>query len=89
MIIDTPDLKNLIEELRKDERLLEQQKNLAKTSGTQKRTPVIKIKLFINSIYPVFRVVDPVDLHNKRLLLITATRRRIKKLNEYIQAALT
>jgi hypothetical protein len=87
MIIDTPDLKNLIEELRKDEKLLEQQKNLAKTSGTQKRTTTIKIKLYINRIYPIFHVVDPVDLHNKRLLLIAATRRRIKKLNEYIQAA--
>ncbi len=87
MIIDTPDLKNLIEELRKDEKLLEQQKNLAKTSGMQKRTTTIKIKLYINRIYPIFHVVDPVDLHNKRLLLIAATRRRIKKLNEYIQAA--
>lgn len=89
MIIDTPDLKNLIEELRKDEKLLEQQKNLAKTSGMQKRTTAIKIKLYINRIYPIFSVVDPVDLHNKRLLLITATRRRIKTLEGYIQAAFT
>lgn len=88
MNIEYHDLKNLIAVLRSEEKLLEEQKNLAKISGMQKRTRAIKIKLFINRFYPIFRVVDPVDLHNKRLLLTAATRRRIRSLNGYIQAAL-
>lgn len=87
MVIESIELKKLIEELRKEQKSLVDLRNQLRTLDTTKETLIYRLKLLINKMIVLF---DVEDIHKKRTQirgLIAANKRRIKTFESMIKTA--